>query len=199
MGLISEYVDQIADLNKSLASAEAVIESISGLFPDNACHKHPGTGVSLLDDVSDVITKYHDLDGEFYNLHIQLKAATARAEAAERERDEAQTHAQDLRGALEGLLEAIPEETECEQCGEMTAVCAKDTVWANCRAVLARTPAQSLNRLKEGALREEYRKLAKRFSEADHRGRPATLSVTWAVLAESMDLEADRLEKEAAQ
>jgi hypothetical protein len=66
------------------------------------------------------------------------------------------------------------------------------------KAALARTPAQSLGRLKAAALRDEYRKLAKRFREADHKGRPATLSVTWAVLAESMDLEADRLEQEAA-
>jgi len=104
MFIRSELEEQIRDVSKSLASAEAVIESISELFPDNACHKHPETGVSLLDDVSDVITKYNDLDGECYNLHIQFKATTARAEAAERERDEARAHAADLRGALDDLL-----------------------------------------------------------------------------------------------
>jgi len=184
--IIRELRDQLVDANKSLASAEEVIESISELFPDNACHKHPETGVSLLDDVIDVITKYSDLDGECYNLHIQFKAATARAEAAEkalavweewfgcenphdtevakytslgkeqaranvaenraeaaeRERDEARAHAADLRGAME----------------EARQIKNWDRLDATIDAALARTAPQSLEKLKAGALREAANK-----------------------------------------
>ena len=36
-------------------------DAISALFPEDAAHKHPESGVSLLDDVRDVIAKYAEL------------------------------------------------------------------------------------------------------------------------------------------
>ena len=36
-------------------SPASILSAISGLFPDDALHKHPETGVSLLDDVRDVM------------------------------------------------------------------------------------------------------------------------------------------------
>lgn len=52
--------------------------------------------------------------------------------------------AEQRRVALENLLKAIPEEVECEQCCEMTGVCAKDHVWADARAALSATPSAAL-------------------------------------------------------
>ena len=79
----------------------------------------------------------------------EISTAAARAEAAERERDEAQAHAADLRGALEeirglnGSAGYLPPH-------QPTAAKAIEIA----RAALARTPAQSLARVKAGALRE---------------------------------------------
>ena len=61
-------------------------------------------------------------------------------EAAERERDEAQAHAADLRGLLEWI--------------NQRGGCGLD-VHNRIRAALSRTPAQSLNKLKAGVLRDE--------------------------------------------
>ncbi len=193
MFIRSELEDQIRDVSKSLASAEAVIESISELFPDNACHKHPETGVSLLEDVSDVITKYNDLGGEIYNLHIQLNAATARAEAAERERDEARVHAADLRWALE-WIQKVDENGESRRWPEIDECI---------RTVTARTPAQSLLRVKAEALREWVKVLRdevhdKNPSEYADRGLIASGYVeALDDTADLMESAALKLEKEA--
>ena len=126
-----------------------------------------------------------------------------------READVAQAHAQDLSRAMEAQPytsfsfradgELLCLTKECVRHFPAGSTVANVGHTTDCpegmkQAALSRTPAQSLARLKAGVLRDEYRKLAKRFREADHRGRPAIVSVTWAVLAESMDLEADRLE-----
>lgn len=78
-------------------------------------------------------------------LYVSNTQLQTRAEAAERERDEARAQAADLRGALETVLEsAYPHPTEHPT---MTAA------WAVGNAALARTPAQSLARIKAEALR----------------------------------------------
>ena len=193
-------------------------------------------------------TAFFNAESHMDGLRKQRDNATARAEAAERERDEAsqllrelaeilnphdhydqakllgwardtverareadvaQAHAQDLSRAMEAQPytsfsfradgELLCLTKECVRHFPAGSTVANVGHTTDCpegmkQAALSRTPAQSLARLKAGVLRDEYRKLAKRFREADHRGRPAIVSVTWAVLAESMDLEADRLE-----
>jgi hypothetical protein len=82
-----------------------------------------------------------------------------RAEAAERERDEARAHAADLRG----VMEAYADETQwglthdnakhCDWFIGRGLLADKQDGWAVAKAALARTPAESLGRLKAEALR----------------------------------------------
>lgn len=48
------YLDKINQFKESMTE-------ISDLFPPDAPHKHEDTGVSLLDDLKDLINKYHQL------------------------------------------------------------------------------------------------------------------------------------------
>lgn len=82
-------------------------------------------------------------------LYVSNTQLQARAEAAERERDEAQAHAEDLRGALQ-WIQKVDENGESRRWPEIDE---------RIRTVTARTPAQSLARIKAEALEEVSKEL----------------------------------------
>jgi len=88
-------------------SAIDTLSSISALFPDDAPHKHPETGVSLLDDVRDVIEdgrrwRYRESDVRYeLNKHKQYL-------------ETASHQINHLRGINEYLLKAITEPIETQ-------------------------------------------------------------------------------------
>ena len=125
----------------------------------------PQSACDLL--VADITATQHERD-----------LATARAEAAERERDEAQAHSDDLRGALGVVLRsAFPHPVEHPTMTE---------AWKVGEAAIARTPAESLGRLKAGV----YREAAQRILD-DPRRWPTVISNH---ITHDLCAEADRLE-----
>ena len=125
---------------------------------------------------------------------VRITAVTARAEAAERERDEWKAHAKDLRAALEeirGVL-SFPDETiwvnaEGNRYAIAIAYPSDDETEyqaALLHAALARTPAQSLGRIKAAALRGLKSRVMNSHDSGD--------VVPWSVI----EWEAERLEAE---
>jgi hypothetical protein len=109
------------------------------------------------------------------NERLRGLAETNAADAAERERDEAMAHVADLRGALDWI--------------NRRGGCGLD-VHDRIRAVCARTPAQSLGRMKAEALREMARLfMATANSDLSYHNRD--------LAARFCNAEADRLEKKA--
>ena len=185
--IASRQLAEPAGAGDAVAMAKICTEVEAVHLPSEASMPTAATGTGTL-TLSETIAGLREAcAGVVVSKHDEITAAEVIA-AAERERDEARAHAADLRGALEEAPDAIDHPMTGDAASMMRQYI---------RPFITRTPPQSLGWLKAEALLHEYRKLAKRFREADHKGRPATLSVTWAVLAESMDLEADRLEKEA--
>jgi len=95
----------------------------------------------------------HEAWSELNNSHvIKLREVIDAANTAERERDEAQSHAADLRGALEGLRRYLPTYCKKADCRANRCVDAR-VAHSSLEAVLASTPPESLARLKAEALR----------------------------------------------
>jgi len=147
--------------------------------------------------VCDEAVKRSQLLAEIGLTEQQCDAATARAEAAERARDEAQAHAADLRGSLEAVDEAICGINGMGNMAKQIAV-----AFTAINAALARTPAQSLGRLKSEALREaanhcEETELMMPIPSPRTTLRQHGANVCTALASELRD-KADRLEKEAS-
>jgi hypothetical protein len=119
-------------------------------------------------------------------------AATARAEAAERERDEAQAHAADLRAALD--LARVQFDWVRQNSKPPVNGYSESSMWAvvvtagrDASSALVRTPPQSLGRIKAKALKEMARLfMATAKSELSYHNRD--------LAARFCNAEADRLE-----
>jgi len=107
------------------------------------------------------------------DVYSHLTAATARAKAAERERDEAQAHAADLRGALEPFAAFGKYIQEHPRSGLSELLYSWDaqydigitkTALRNAHEMTTRTPAQSMSKCRSEALREMARKV---YEETD--------------------------------
>lgn len=71
-------VDECAEVQRLTESRDA----ISALFPDDAPHKHPETGVSLLDDVRDLIAENAELRNRIRKARQALSTAPWRPESS---------------------------------------------------------------------------------------------------------------------
>lgn len=80
--------------------AQELVSDISALFPDNAPHKHPETGVSLLDDVRDAIQDGHRYRFEAKDLQYEIEQKTRLLENASQQ-------IRSLQGMNESLLKAL--------------------------------------------------------------------------------------------
>ncbi len=157
------------------ARAEAAEKEADRLRAEVAaiCRITKGNAADLTKPVDTVAEYVTEMRGRVNDL-------TSRAEAAERERDEAQAHAEDLRGALEEAVTMLDGWKVREWYGDRQVA---HHELMKFRTILNRTPAQSLARLKAEVLRELAEKM---------RGMDMDIG------AEIADSEADQLEKEAA-
>ena len=134
----------------------------------------------LLRELAEIINPHDQYDSS--KLLGWARDMTERA----READEAQTHADDLRGALDTLNHAAKVAISTRYGGnfdEDTPLVIRllDGTCDETDAALSRTPAQSLGKLKAGVLREAAELIGPKYGEGQAR---------WALLAEANELEA---------